>query len=256
MLNNKITENVSREVTEDITENVSKEVTENITENVSKEVTENITENVTENVSKEVTENITENVSKEVTENITENVSKEVTENITENVSKEVTENITESAIPDFLKSIIEIVVGLIGISIALFLTFGYNPLKIISSSVIDTSKYELKTNKEIDINLISTKNKKLTVPTNLINDSDLLLEVKNINISGCLGCHGSSFEKHALAKSKIVSNLTEDEIKERLVGYKNKTYGGSMQTIMSNQVKIYSESELAQIAKQIKNIK
>ena len=66
-----------------------------------------------------------------------------------------------------------------------------------------------------------------------------------NVNLASCKGCHGAKFEKSALGKSKIVANLTEEEIANSLIGYKNGTYGGPMKGIMKGQVARYSDEEL-----------
>jgi len=46
-------------------------------------------------------------------------------------------------------------------------------------------------------------------------------LMAATVNPAGCAGCHGASFEKHALGKSKIVKNMTHAEIASALKGYK-----------------------------------
>lgn len=65
------------------------------------------------------------------------------------------------------------------------------------------------------------------------------------VNLGACKGCHGANFEKAALGKSKIVANLTKEEVSAALVGYKNGTYGGPMKAVMARQVAKYSEEEL-----------
>ncbi|HIP11878.1 MAG TPA: cytochrome C, partial [Arcobacter sp.] len=41
------------------------------------------------------------------------------------------------------------------------------------------------------------------------------------VNLTSCKGCHGVNFEKAALGKSKIVKNMTKDEVSHALIGYK-----------------------------------
>jgi cytochrome c-type protein NapB len=65
------------------------------------------------------------------------------------------------------------------------------------------------------------------------------------VNLGACKGCHGANFEKHALGKSKIVKDMTKDEVAKALVGYKNGTYGGPMKGVMKGQVARYSEADL-----------
>ncbi len=45
---------------------------------------------------------------------------------------------------------------------------------------------------------------------------------------AACVGCHGQNFEKAALGKSKIVKDMTKDEIVKALKGYKDGSYGVS----------------------------
>lgn len=68
-----------------------------------------------------------------------------------------------------------------------------------------------------------------------------------------CTGCHGKIFEKAALGKSKIVKDMSEEDIFKALIGYKEGTYGGSMKGLMKGQV--MSLSDLNSSAKEIKSI-
>ena len=65
------------------------------------------------------------------------------------------------------------------------------------------------------------------------------------VNLGACKGCHGANFEKAALGKSKIVAEMTKQEVSDSLVGYKNGTYGGPMKGVMKGQVARYSEADL-----------
>ncbi len=53
-----------------------------------------------------------------------------------------------------------------------------------------------------------------------------------------CVSCHGVDFEKSALGVSKIVKNMSEEEIKAALDGYK-KGVGGSMKELMMQEVNL-----------------
>jgi len=65
------------------------------------------------------------------------------------------------------------------------------------------------------------------------------------VNLGACKGCHGGNFEKKALGKSLIVSDMTKAEVSAAMVGYKDGSYGGPMKGIMKGQVAKYSEAEL-----------
>ena len=66
-----------------------------------------------------------------------------------------------------------------------------------------------------------------------------------DINLKACTSCHGINFEKPALGKSKIVKDLTLEEIKTSLKGYKEGTYGGPMKGLMKGQLAKYEDTTL-----------
>ena len=91
-------------------------------------------------------------------------------------------------------------------------------------------------------------KDIKQEAKTKTVEIKEKILETKKdiqVNLSACKGCHGADFQKKALGKSKIVSEMTKDEVSDSLVGYKNGTYGGSMKGIMKGQVAKYSDDAL-----------
>ncbi len=53
-----------------------------------------------------------------------------------------------------------------------------------------------------------------------------------------CVSCHGVDFELKALGVSKIVKNMSEQEIKSALYGYK-RGVGGSMKDLMISEVNL-----------------
>ena len=67
-----------------------------------------------------------------------------------------------------------------------------------------------------------------------------------SVNLGACKGCHGQNFEKKALGKSKVVSDMTKAEVSAAMIGYKNGTYGGPMKGVMKGQVAKYSEADLS----------
>jgi cytochrome c-type protein NapB len=66
------------------------------------------------------------------------------------------------------------------------------------------------------------------------------------VNLGACKGCHGANFEKKALGKSKVVSDMTKAEVTAALQGYKAGTYGAAMKGLMKGQVAKYSNADLA----------
>jgi len=66
-----------------------------------------------------------------------------------------------------------------------------------------------------------------------------------------CVGCHGANFEKAALGKSKIVKDMTAEEITKALTGYKDGSYGGAMKGVMKGQVAKLTEDDIKAIAEE-----
>ena len=71
-------------------------------------------------------------------------------------------------------------------------------------------------------------------------------------NTAACAGCHGANFEKAALGKSKIVKDMTKENIVAALKGYKDGSYGGAMKGVMKGQVAALSDADMDAIATQI----
>lgn len=64
-----------------------------------------------------------------------------------------------------------------------------------------------------------------------------------------CAGCHGVDGGKSALGRSKIIKDMTKEEIESALLGYKNNTYGGPMKGLMKVQVKKLTDEEIMDLA-------
>jgi len=73
------------------------------------------------------------------------------------------------------------------------------------------------------------------------------------VNTAGCTGCHGASFEKKAMGKSKVVSEMSKEDIVKALKGYKDGSYGGAMKGMMKGQVASLSDADMAAIADVVK---
>jgi len=69
------------------------------------------------------------------------------------------------------------------------------------------------------------------------------------VNPTTCLKCHGASFEKHADGLSKIVKNLTHEQITSALIGFKRGTFKNAT---MQHEVSKYSIAELKAFAQTI----
>lgn len=71
-------------------------------------------------------------------------------------------------------------------------------------------------------------------------------------DMKGCLGCHGANFEKAALGKSKIVKDMSKENIIAALKGYKDGSYGGAMKGVMKGQVEKLSDADIEAMATEI----
>jgi len=78
------------------------------------------------------------------------------------------------------------------------------------------------------------------------------VIKSSEVSVQSCTGCHGKNFNKKALGKSKIISEMRYNELKASLKGYKAGTYGGPMKGLMKAQVVKYSDAELDAMAMHI----
>ena len=69
---------------------------------------------------------------------------------------------------------------------------------------------------------------------------------------SKCVSCHGEKGERRALGKSKVIQDMSPDEIINALNGYKSGTYGGSMKELMKSQVMQLSKSDIEKILRTV----
>ncbi len=70
-----------------------------------------------------------------------------------------------------------------------------------------------------------------------------------SVNVTACAGCHGANFEKKAMGVSKIVKDMTKDEIVKALKGYKDGSYGASMKALMKGQAMPLDDAKIEAIA-------
>jgi cytochrome c-type protein NapB len=72
-------------------------------------------------------------------------------------------------------------------------------------------------------------------------------------NITACVGCHGAKFDKKAMNVSKVVKDMSKEDIIKALKGYKDGSYGGAMKGLMKGQVANLSDADIQEIANKIK---
>ena len=83
-----------------------------------------------------------------------------------------------------------------------------------------------------------------------------LTFNLYSSKIDSCIGCHGTQFEKMALGKSKVVKNMSKENIIKAIKGYKDGSYGGDMKSLMRGQVSHLSDTDIEAIVSEIKNEK
>jgi len=71
-----------------------------------------------------------------------------------------------------------------------------------------------------------------------------------------CASCHGAHGELKALGASKKIGDMSEEEIKTALEGYKAGTYGGKMKNVMAPQASGLSESEIDALSAYIASLR
>ena len=76
------------------------------------------------------------------------------------------------------------------------------------------------------------------------------------VSTAACAGCHGASFEKKAMGVSKIVSDMSKEDILAAMKGYKDGTYGGGMKALMKGQVASLDDAAIKAVADHIAAMK
>jgi len=71
-----------------------------------------------------------------------------------------------------------------------------------------------------------------------------------------CVACHGANGEKPALGKSKVLTQMSQDEVLNALNGYKDGSYGGMMKALMKGQVANLSDEDISALAQYISQLK
>ena len=72
-------------------------------------------------------------------------------------------------------------------------------------------------------------------------------------NMPVCKGCHGQNFELKAMGQSKVVKDMSKDEIVTALKGYKDGSYGRNLAATMKGQVMNLTDEDIDALANEIK---
>ncbi len=71
-----------------------------------------------------------------------------------------------------------------------------------------------------------------------------------------CSSCHGVMGDKKALGKSKIINEMSQDDLITAMKGYQDGSYGGSMKALMKGQVAKLDEAQIKSLAEHISSLK
>lgn len=71
-------------------------------------------------------------------------------------------------------------------------------------------------------------------------------------SIDSCIGCHGEYFEKSAFGYSRVVNQMSKEDIIASMNGYKDGSYGGDRKALMATQAMKFSTQEIEALANMI----
>lgn len=99
------------------------------------------------------------------------------------------------------------------------------------------------------------TVSKKATDITKSATSSSADLKAGERLYKPCIACHGPKAKQKALGRSKAIAGWDAKKTADSLNGYKNKTYGGAMKTIMYSQVGKLSKEQIDQLSAYISTL-
>ena len=101
----------------------------------------------------------------------------------------------------------------------------------------------------EIQLNEIVTMIKSGNIDINSTQSNEEIEPIIEVNTDNCISCHGEMFEKSAMGYSRIVNQMSKEDIVASLNGYKNGIYGGHLKALMAGQAIILSAEEIEAFA-------
>jgi len=101
----------------------------------------------------------------------------------------------------------------------------------------------------------ITTTLKSLVLAGAILSSTTLLADGASL-YKNCIGCHGAAGEKVALGKSKVIANMSEEELNISMNGYLDGTYGGAMKGLMKGQLTKLSKDDISALSTHIVSLK
>jgi len=105
--------------------------------------------------------------------------------------------------------------------------------------------------NKQLDEIVSMIKSGKIDTNSTESNNTNQKVTIE-VNTDSCISCHGELFEKSAMGYSRIVNQMSKEDIIASMNGYKDGTYGGHMKALMAGQATKLSAQEIEAFAELI----
>jgi len=102
---------------------------------------------------------------------------------------------------------------------------------------------------------VLSGCNDKLTKDDKPISEVSAAIDAEALFIKKCKKCHGKDGREHALGTSNIIAGESRSELIEKIEGYKNGTYGGSLKGVMTPQALALTSNEIEALAEYISKL-
>ena len=106
--------------------------------------------------------------------------------------------------------------------------------------------------NKQLDEIITMIKSGNIDINSTESNSTQEEKVTIEVNTDNCISCHGELFEKSARGYSRIVNQMSKEDIIASMNGYKNGTYGGNMKALMAGQATKLSTEEIEAFAELI----
>lgn len=101
----------------------------------------------------------------------------------------------------------------------------------------------------------LNTTLKSLVLAGAILSSTTLLADGAAL-YKNCAGCHGINGEKDALGKSKVIANMSVEELNQSMNGYLDGTYGGPMKGLMKGQLAKLSKDDISALSTHIVSLK
>ena len=106
-------------------------------------------------------------------------------------------------------------------------------------------------TNAQLDEIVTMIKSGNIDINSTESNNTNQKVTIE-VNTDSCISCHGELFEKSAMGYSRIVNQMSKEDIIASMNGYKDGTYGGNMKALMAGQATKLSAQEIEAFAELI----